>query len=66
MMNNKMAAANAIEIMLNSAFSRMKKVSQQDKLALHEEYKEWINGINNNDQGYEVLCLKFLGQKPIH
>ena len=44
-----------LEVTMNDAVKRLKELDGLDKKALREEYKEWIEAIDNNKQQPHVL-----------
>ena len=47
------------EVTINTALKRLSKLSGENKKALHGEFREWIDAIENSDRNYEIL-LKYL------
>ena len=44
-----------LEVTMNDAVKRLKQLNGLDKKALREEYKEWIEAIDNNKDQPHVL-----------
>ncbi len=45
------------EVTLNTALKRISQLEGQNKKALEDEFKEWINVIESNNQNYDVLYI---------
>tara|TARA_B100000965_G_C18932358_1_gene473644 strand:+ start:32 stop:211 length:180 start_codon:yes stop_codon:yes gene_type:complete len=43
---------------INSALKRLSILEGQNKAALEEEFREWLNAIESEDKSYDVLYLK--------
>ena len=44
-----------LEVTMNDAVKRLKELDRLDKKALRDEYKEWIEAIDNNKDQPHVL-----------
>tara|TARA_B100000579_G_scaffold363854_1_gene322562 strand:- start:230 stop:484 length:255 start_codon:yes stop_codon:yes gene_type:complete len=56
----KMNKSNVIiscEVIINYALKRLSKLDGKNKLALENEYKEWINALGSDEKHYEVLHI---------
>ena len=51
-----------IEITINTALQRLKKLEGKNKLALENEFKEWLNAIENVDKNYDVLFINKINE----
>ncbi len=38
----------------------MTEINRIDRSVLYQEFKEWIINSDENDQGQEILCLRYL------
>ena len=38
----------------------MTEINRIDRSVLYQEFKEWIINPDENDQGQEILCLRYL------
>ena len=49
-----------ISVTFNSILIRMTEINRIDRSVLYQEFKEWIINSDENDQGQEILCLRYL------
>ncbi len=54
---SKVSLLSSIEITMNSTLKRLNQISDVDQIALKEEFKEWLDAIENRDKNYDVLYL---------
>ena len=45
------------EVTINTALKRLSKLEGQNKKALENEFREWIDAINSDDRNYDVLFI---------
>ena len=60
-MSSKSLVGN-IEITINTALQRLKKLEGKNKIALENEFKEWLNAIENVDKNYDVLFINKINE----
>ena len=53
-------AKQAIEIMLECAINRMKKLDDEGRRCLYEEYREWIEGLGEKGITQEAIFFKYI------
>ena len=54
-------ALEAVEVMLNGSLKRLNKLNGENREALYDEYKEWIEVDYNNVINDGVLYCNYLG-----
>ena len=54
-------ALNAVEVMLNSSLKRLNNLNGENREALYDEYKEWLEVDNDNVINDGVLYCNYLG-----
>ena len=54
-------ALNAVEVMLNASLKRLNNLNGENREALYDEYKEWLEVDDNNVINDGVLYCNFLG-----
>ncbi len=52
---------NAVEVMLNDSLKRLNNLEGENREALYEEYKEWLELDDNNVINDGVLYCNYLG-----
>ena len=57
---SKKTLLNTIEITINDILTRLNKLNGDDKLAVNQEYREWIEAINSDNRGYDILYLNHI------
>ena len=53
----KATLLDCCEVTINTAIKRISILEGQNKKALENEFKEWINIIEHNNQNYDVLYI---------
>ena len=61
MSSRQSGAIKAVEVMLNGSLKRLGKMQGVNRQALYDEYKEWLEGNENNVIKDGVLYCNFLG-----
>ena len=54
-------ALNAIEVMLNASLKRLNSLNGENREALYDEYKEWLEVDDDNVINDGVLYCNYLG-----
>ncbi len=54
-------ALQAVEVMLNGSLKRLNSIKGENREALYDEYKEWLEVDDNNVINDGVLYCNFLG-----
>ena len=54
-------ALQAVEVMLNGSLRRLNNLHGENREALYDEYKEWIEVDDNNVINEGVLYFNYLG-----
>ena len=54
-------ALNAVEVMLNASLKRLNNLSGENREALYDEYKEWLEVDDDNVINDGVLYCNYLG-----
>ena len=54
-------ALNAVEVMLNASLKRLKNLNGENREALYDEYKEWLEVDDDNVINDGVLYCNYLG-----
>ena len=54
-------ALNAVEVMLNASLKRLNNLNGENREALYDEYKEWLEVDNDNVINDGVLYCNYLG-----
>ena len=54
-------ALNAVEVMLNASLKRLNNLNGQNREALYDEYKEWLEVDDDNVINDGVLYCNYLG-----
>ena len=54
-------ALNAVEVMLNASLKRLNNLNGENREALYDEYKEWIEVDDDNVINDGVLYCNYLG-----
>ena len=63
MSSRQSGALQAVEVMLNGSLKRLNNLEGDNKEALYDEYKEWIEIDENNSIKNGVLYCDYLGEK---
>ena len=61
MTSKQSGAIKAVEVMLNGSIKRLDKLQGLNRQALYDEYKEWLDGDENNVINDGVLYCNYLG-----
>ena len=61
MFSNQSGVIKSVEVMLNGSLRRLNNLNGENRKALYEEYKEWIEIDENNIINDGVLYCKYLG-----
>ena len=61
MSSKQSGALEAIEVMLNGSLRRLNVLKGENREALYDEYKEWIEVDDNNVINDGVLYCNYLG-----
>ncbi|MBW3049378.1 hypothetical protein DNJ72_04650 [Prochlorococcus marinus XMU1403] len=54
-------ALNAVEVMLNASLKRLNNLNGENRKALYDEYKEWLEVDDDNVINDGVLYCNYLG-----
>ena len=54
-------ALNAVEVMLNASLKRLNNLNGENREALYDEYKEWLEVDDDNVLNDGVLYCNYLG-----
>ena len=54
-------ALNAVEVMLNASLKRLNNLNGENREALYDEYKEWLEVDDDNIINDGVLYCNYLG-----
>ena len=54
-------AVNAVEVMLNASLKRLNNLNGENREALYDEYKEWLEVDDDNVINDGVLYCNYLG-----
>ena len=54
-------ALNAVEVMLNASLKRLDNLNGENREALYDEYKEWLEVDDDNVINDGVLYCNYLG-----
>ena len=63
MSSNSSGPLQAVEVMLNGSLKRINSLKGENREALYDEYKEWIEVDDNNLFNCGVLYCNYLGLK---
>ena len=61
MSSRQSGALKAVEVMLNGSLQRLNNLHGENRDALYDEYKEWIEVDDNNVINDGVLYCNYLG-----
>ncbi len=62
MSSKQTGALQAVELMLNGSLKRLNKLKGENREALYDEYKEWLEVDVNNVITDGVLYCNYLGE----
>ena len=54
---SKTSLLSSCEVTINAALHRLSKLEGQNKKALENEFKEWLNAIESNEKNYDILYI---------
>ena len=61
MTTRQSGALNAVEVMLNASLKRLNNLNGENREALYDEYKEWLEVDDDNVINDGVLYCNYLG-----
>ena len=61
MSSRQSEALNSVEVMLNASLKRLNNLNGENREALYDEYKEWLEVDDNNVINDGVLYCNYLG-----
>ena len=61
MSSRESGALQAVEVMLNGSLQRLNNLNGENREALYDEYKEWLEVDDNNVINDGVLYCNYLG-----
>ena len=61
MFSRQSGALQAVEVMLNGSLKRLNNLKGENREALYDEYKEWLEVDDNNVINDGVLYCNYLG-----
>ena len=61
MSSRQSGALQAVEVMLNASLKRLNDLKGENREALYDEYKEWLEVDDNNIINDGVLYCNYLG-----
>ncbi|WP_269615464.1 hypothetical protein [Prochlorococcus marinus] len=61
MSSRQSGALNAVEVMLNASLKRLNNLNGENREALYDEYKEWLEVDDDNVINDGVLYCNYLG-----
>ena len=61
MSTRQSGALNAVEVMLNASLKRLNNLNGENREALYDEYKEWLEVDDDNVINDGVLYCNYLG-----
>ena len=61
MSGRQSGALNAVEVMLNESLKRLNNLNGENREALYDEYKEWLEVDDDNVINDGVLYCNYLG-----
>ena len=61
MSSRQSGVLNAVEVMLNGSLKRLNNLEGENREALYDEYKEWLELDDNNVINDGVLYCNYLG-----
>tara|TARA_B100000214_G_scaffold275614_1_gene205597 strand:- start:1125 stop:1304 length:180 start_codon:yes stop_codon:yes gene_type:complete len=54
---SKVSLLGSCEVTINTALKRISLLEGQNKIALEEEFKEWLSALNNCNQNFDILYI---------
>ena len=64
-MISKEKAHEAIEIMFEQAVKRINEINDSSRKCLYEEYKEWIDNLDEKGEEQDAVIFKYIGNPEI-
>ena len=64
-MLSKEKAHEAIEIMFEQAVKRINEINDSSRKCLYEEYKEWIDNLDEKGEEQDAVIFKYIGNPEI-
>ena len=64
-MISKEKAHEAIEIMFEQAVKRINEINDSSRQCLYEEYKEWIDNLDEKGEEQDAVIFKYIGNPEI-
>ena len=61
MSSRQSGALNSVEVMLNASLKRLNSLNGENREALYDEYKEWLEVDDDNVINDGVLYCNYLG-----
>ena len=61
MSSRQSGALTSVEVMLNASLKRLNNLNGENREALYDEYKEWLEVDDDNLINDGVLCCNYLG-----
>ena len=58
-------AHEAIEIMFEQAVKRINEINDSSRKCLYEEYKEWIDNLDEKGEEQDAVIFKYIGNPEI-
>ncbi len=55
---SKLRVIGSCEVIINTALKRISKLEGQNKEALKEEFREWLDAVECGKKNYDVLYIK--------
>ena len=59
---SKSRILGSCEVTINTAIKRLSKLKGENKKALENEFREWINAIESENEYYDILYLNKIQQ----
>ncbi len=59
-------AHKAIEIMFEQAVKRMNELNDSSRQCLYEEYKEWIDNLEEQGKSQDAIIFRYIGDPQIN
>ncbi len=58
-MKHEPSLEDIVWVTLNCLIIRMTQLKQKDRVAIYQEFKEWIESEKDTNFTQEILCLKY-------
>tara|TARA_Y100001968_G_C19395588_1_gene738122 strand:+ start:809 stop:991 length:183 start_codon:yes stop_codon:yes gene_type:complete len=59
---SKTRLISSVEITINEALKRYKKLEGRDKESILYEFKEWFESIDSDNNNYDILFIKRISE----